>query len=276
MTKTEIQTFLEEIAAEFAALPEVSAVVLSGSRGSQFSDEHSDLDLYVYTEAEPSLAWRADLGKKFGGRANIGNNFWEPGDEWVALQSGKVVDIMYRSPAWIKQQFDRVLNRHQASVGYSTCFVYNVLHSQPLFDREGWFATLLAKAQQPYPEDLRAAVIAKNYPVLRSKLSSYLDQITLALERDDLVSINHRVIALLASYFDILFAVNRIYHPGEKRLVTHVLTSCPKRPPDFQTQVTALLSAVSPAGQADIISQVNNLLDGLDDLLIAEQLLPPV
>ena len=275
MIEHDLNILLGEVTAEFAALPEVTAVVLSGSRGGKFSDDRSDIDLYVYADAEISMVWRTDLARKFGGRANVGNNFWEPGDEWVALQTGNIVDIMYRSQAWITEQFDRVLLRHQASVGYSTCFIYNVMHAKLLFDRDGWFASLQARAEQPYPEALRGAIIAKNYPVLRTKLSSYIDQITLALIRDDFVSVNHRITALLASYFDILFAINRSYHPGEKRLVAYALANCPKRPPDFQTQVSALLSAISPAGQSDIIARVQDLLDGLDALMIAEQPISP-
>ena len=270
MIDADTQALLEAIAAEFAALPEVTAVVLAGSRGGEFCDERSDIDLYVYAEPEPSEAWRTELALKFGGQARIGNHFWESGDEWVASRTGTVVDIMYRSPAWMAAQLDRVWLQHQASVGYSTCFVHNVLHSQPLHDRDGWFASLRARAEQPYPEPLLRAIIAKNHPILRSLLSSYVHQIALALDREDQVSVNHRITALLASYFDILFAVNRMPHPGEKRLVEYVLAKCPKHPPDFQTQVNELLLAIAPTGLSDALEKVEALLDGLDALLIAE------
>jgi hypothetical protein len=180
---------------------------------------------------------------------------------------------MYRSTAWIEQQFERVLLRHQASVGYSTCFVYNVLHSQPLYDCGNWFATLRAMAGQPYPDSLRRAIVAKNYPILRMTLSSYVHQIAVALERKDSLSVSHRVVALLASYFDILFAVNRLYHPGEKRLVAYVLAKCQKHPVNFETQVNKLLSASAPSNQMDLLATTNELLDNLDELLIEEQLI---
>jgi len=275
MIESGAQALIAEITAEFARLPEVTAVVLSGSNGSGCPDAGSDIDLYVYAEHEPSQAWRGELARKLGERASIGNDFWEPGDEWIALRTGSVVDIMYRSPAWIEQQLDRVLLRHQASLGYSTCFVYNVLHSNILYDRDKWFASLRAKAEQPYPEPLRRAIVARNHPVLRSTLSSYAYQIATALQRNDLPSVNHRIAALLASYFDILFAINRSFHPGEKRLLAHVLAKCPRHPPDFATRVHGLLSAIAPAGRTDIPAGVDDLLDGLDALLIEERLIAP-
>ena len=272
MIETDLQVLPAKVAAEFALLPEVVAVVLAGSKGSALSDARSDIDLYVYATREPSITWRAELARKFGEHASVGNTFWESGDEWVVSGSGIVVDIMYRSPTWIEEQLDRVLVRHQASVSYSTCFVFNVLHSQILFDRVGWFASLQTKAAQPYPEPLRQAIVAKNHPILRRTLSSYQHQIEVALQRGDQVSVNHRITALLAGYFDILFAVNRLFHPGEKRLVAYVLAKCPKRPADFERHVNGVLHA---GAKPEVLARINDLLDGLDALLIAERLIGP-
>ena len=46
---------------------------------------------------------------------------------------------------------------------------------------------------------LRRAIVAKNWPILRRNQSSYRRQIELAIERDDAVSVHHRVTALVAS-----------------------------------------------------------------------------
>jgi hypothetical protein len=67
-------------------------------------------------------------------------------------------------------------------------------------------------------------------PVLDAIISSYEQQIQTAFLRQDIVSLNHRVAAWLSSYFDILFAANRQFHPGEKRLLAYVeqLPSAPE------------------------------------------------
>ena len=133
-----------------------------------------------------------------------------------------------------------------------------------MFDRSGWFTALQEKATQRYPEELKRAVVAKNYPILRSNISSYLHQIELALKRHDAVSVNHRAAAMLASYFDIVFAVNEQPHPGEKRLVEFAGALCPKLPSDMTEQVTAFVAALP---DNHVIERANAMLDGLDDLL---------
>jgi hypothetical protein len=72
-----------------------------------------------------------------------------------------------------------------------------------------------------YPQQLARAVVQRSLPVLGAIISSYKPQIQAAFLRQDLVSLNHPVAAWLSSYFDILFAANRRFHPGEKRLLVH-------------------------------------------------------
>jgi hypothetical protein len=260
----------EEVAAAFAARPEVVAVALAGSQAADATDERSDLDLYVYATAPIALGVRDEIAARFATRRDVGNTFWEPGDEWVDDRSGTVVDLMYRTPDWIEGQLDRVLARHEASVGYSTSFWHNVLHSVALFDRTGWYRALQERAAVPYPEPLRRAIIAKNHPILRRTLSSYRHQIELAIQRGDWVSVQHRVTALLASYFDVLFALNRLPHPGEKRLLANVRRHCSLVPAGFERRVRALVAA---GATPIVLEQVDGLVQPLDDLLAAEGLL---
>jgi predicted nucleotidyltransferase len=264
------------VAAAFAALPQVMAVAMAGSGVTGATDEQSDIDLYVYAGAPVAIADRVAIATSSAIHREIGNDFWEPGDEWIDRQTGRHVDVMYRTPAWIEEQLERVLVRHEASVGYSTCFWHNVLHSTPLFDRSGWYGDLQAMAACPYPPPLRRAIIAKNHPILRQALSSYVAQIERAVRRGDSVSIQHRVTALLASYFDILFAVNELPHPGEKRLLQLAATRCAKIPAEMEIQVNALLETSARPASPAIITLIDALLDSLEDLLADEGLIPVV
>jgi predicted nucleotidyltransferase len=273
MARTEPEaalTLARDVAARYAALPEVVAVALGGSRGTGAAGADSDVDLYVYAEPEIPLAQRAAIAWQGAARAEVGNAFFEPGDEWVDRATGVAVDVMFREPRWIEEQLDRVLLRHEASTGYSTAFWHNVRASVALFDRSGWYATLQARSAAPYPEALRRGVVARNRPLLRNNRSSYLRQIEQALARGDLVSVNHRVAAFLASWFDVLFAVNRLPHPGEKRLVELAEALCLRRPPGAAEAVRALLAAVPGPG---VVARANALADGLDALLREEGLL---
>jgi hypothetical protein len=262
------------VAATFANLPAVVAVALAGSEGAGAADERSDLDLYVYAGGPVAMTDRVAIATRFATRHEVGNDFWEPGDEWIDRQTGRHVDVMYRTPVWIEEQLERVLVRHEASVGYSTCFWHNVLHSTPLFDRSGWYRDLQASAARPYPQPLQRAIIAKNHPILRQTLSSYPAQIERAVRRGDSVSIQHRITALLASYFDVLFAINELPHPGEKRLLQIALTRCARTPPDMATQVNALLETAARPATLAVVEHIHLLLDSLDALLVAENLLP--
>jgi hypothetical protein len=252
--------YARAVAQRLAGHPGVAAVAMGGSRGARSSDLSSDFDLYVYAPTELPLEFRRALA---GSDAEIGNHFWEPGDEWIDPHTGAHLDVMYRSPDWIEDQLDRVLVRHEASIGYSTCFWYNVLHSIALFDARAWYRQLQQRARVPYPAGLQAAIVAKNWPILRTNRSSYRAQIERALAREDAVSVQHRTSALLASYFDLWFALQRQPHPGEKRLL-QCLPECD----------AALVRGVIAAPPKVLLKCIDRLLDALDARLVRGKLIP--
>jgi hypothetical protein len=246
---------------------------LGGSQAAGYASPNSDIDLYVYHRQELPVDVRAELVRACAEQMEIDNQFWEPGDEWIEAKSHIAVDVILRTPQWIEEQLDRVLVRYEASVGYSTCFWYNVLNSQTLYDRNGWYHSLQEHAQQPYPEPLRRAIIGKNFPVLRQTISSFLHQTEKAVARNDPVSINHRVANLLASYFDVLFAVNRLPHPGEKRLIEIAETRCAQRPAGMSQRIESVLRASATVSHK-VVARADLLVDGLEQLLRDEGLLP--
>src|ERR1700751_1478271 len=117
--------------------------------------------------------------------------------------------------------------------------LHTLAHGVVLMDRNGWFKALQQRVLSTYyPDGVIRAVIAKNFPTLGPIISSYEDQIESAFVRRDLVSLVHRTAAWLASYFDIVFAANRKYHPGEKRLLIKAaqLPSSPAKMADDLTE----------------------------------------
>ncbi|HML24868.1 MAG TPA: hypothetical protein PKD09_24650 [Aggregatilinea sp.] len=269
---------LQALAEALAALPDVIAVARGGSVAAGVADALSDWDLYVISTAPVPVADRRALAERFAGaeygRVEVGNPFWGPGDEWALRESGQSVDLVYWEAAWIEEQLARVLDRHEAWVGYTTCFWYTILHSEPLIDPSGWYARLQDKARQPYPEALRRAIVANNYPLLRQVRSSFRHQIESALIRQDRVSLNHRTAALLASVFDVIFAANAVPNPGEKRLLDLTIRFCPTLPHNLPVLVNRLVEAVgAPWEHQPILACIDALVDSLEVMLIGQGLL---
>lgn len=258
----------EELAALFAALPQVVAVALGGSRSSGAADLESDIDLYVYTDAVIPRAAQAALIEQSGGtaRADLDLPYWGGVNTWLDAPTGIMVDCMHFGVTWMDEQIVRVMEAHQPSMGYSTCFCRTVRQSRVLYDPHGWLAGLQARASQGYPEPLRRNIIAHNHPLLRTMMTSYLYQIKSAVRRSDSVSVNHRLAALLASYFDIVFALNLVLHPGEKRLLAFAHSECALLPVGLDGDMAAVLAAAG-AASGEVVGHLTRLLDRLDELL---------
>ncbi len=74
--------------------------------------------------------------------------------------------------------------------------------------------------------------------------ASYYEQIKKALTRNDFVSVNHRISAFLASYFDVIFALNETLHPGEKRLMNYAKENINKLLKETDTNTLKILDNI--------------------------------
>lgn len=216
---------------EFAKLPEIEAIALGGSRAGTNYDEKSDYDLYIYCTRIPEESVRKQILEKYCRYMEIGNSFWELEDD-CTLKNDIDIDILYRNIEDFSQMIYSVVNEHIAYNGYTTCMWHNLLN--------GKLKDLQDTYRIPYPDELRRNIIHKNLRLLTENLPSYDMQIKKAVARNDMVSINHRTTAFLESYFDIIFALNRLTHPGEKRIVQYLKEKAEILPDDFEENLKKL------------------------------------
>ncbi len=165
---------------------------------------------------------------------------------------------------------DHAARRHRAAPGIGRVLdlaLVHRLHSTPLFDRDGWFRGLHEETRRPYPDELRQAIISLNRPLLRISRASYRHQIALALTRDDLASVQHRVTALLASVFDIVFAANWALHPGEKRQLSQFPRLDPGGAEGVSRHVHDLIRAACNTERRSVLQAIDNLCDDVDSMI---------
>ena len=263
---------LEKISSIYSQFAEVDAILLSGSQVNDTCDKYSDYDIYIYINQELYLEKRKMAASLYSDYMEINNCFWEPEDDGFIGSVNASVDIIYRNISEIESQINKILFEYDAKVGYSTCIWSNFIQSKILFDRNGRVAQLQDKYRITYPRQLKDNIIKKNYPVLRTSMASYYYQIDKALKRNDTISVQHRTAALLASYFDILFALNEIPHPGEKKIIKILKNRAVKLPEEFEIDIEHILQD-SAFCERTLLKNIDRLLNNLDVLLEQENII---
>lgn len=262
---SEIKSVLDEIKAN----PQVVAIAIAGSRASGNGDSNSDYDVYVYSNNDNYLSEdiRNSIYSKYCKTIEVGNKYFEYEDN-VVLNCGVPADIIFRSLEMIKNIQKYVVDNCGARLGYTTAFWHTLMVSQVYYDKTGEFTEIQKKYDVPYPEQLRKNIITKNMKMLSGVLPSYDKQIKKAVQRNDVVSICHRTTAYMESYFDVIFALNRMTHPGEKRLVTICKNKCSILPKDFEENITKLYQNMYTGYDFTVLEEMyTNLKKLVDDNL---------
>lgn len=251
---------------EFSLISEVEAIALGGSRAGMNYDEKSDYDLYIYCTNIPDENIRKLILEKYCQYMEIGNSFWEFEDD-CTLKDGVNIDILYRNIEDFSQIIYSVVEEHIAYNGYTTCMWHNLLHSQILYDKNWKLTNLQNRYKVSYPDELRKNIVIKNLRLLTGNLPSYDFQIKKAIIRNDLVSVNHRITAFLESYFDIIFALNKLTHPGEKRMVQYAKKYAKFLPINFEENLNKLFqnlfidSDKAMQTLVEMIVELKNIID---------------
>lgn len=250
---------IENLFEELAALPQIEAMALGGSRAGDEFDEKSDYDLYLYCTAPIDTEVRKMILEKYCSYMEIGNSFWETEDNCV-LNNGIDIDILYRDLNDFTTQVSNVVERFQASNGYTTCMWHNLITCKIIYDSAGRLTNAKERFSVPYPTALKKNIIDRNMKLLCDAMPAYRFQIEKAIRRNDIVSIGHRTTAFMESYFDIIFAMNELTHPGEKRLVELCKKNCRILPDKFEENIQKLFS--------DLFNNSKSVINDIDEIIV--------
>ena len=254
---------VEQLFKELSLLEEVEAIALGGSRAGENYDEKSDYDVYLYVNSPISKEKRKNILKKFCSYMEIGNSFWEYEDNCV-LNNGIEIDILYRDMKDFMKGIERVVAEYHPSNSYTTCMWHNLITCKILYDKNGTLEKYKNKYTINYPKQLKENIIKRQLELIDSSMPAYPNQIKKAILRKDFVSINHRITEFLASYFDLLFAINEITHPGEKRLIQLCKKQCKILPENFEENLNSLFSHMySEENQSLLMNDIENIVNNI-------------
>ena len=246
---------VNELFKEFEMLPAVEAIALGGSRATGRNDEKSDYDVYIYISKLIDENVRKEILSKYCKYMEIGNSFWELEDD-VTLSDGIDMDIIYRGMEDFEKTISSVVFDCVAWNGYTTCLWHNLITSKIVVDKTGKLNELQKKFNIPYPQKLKENIISKGLKLLSGILPSFDMQIKKSENRGDLVSVNHRVTEFLATYFDIIFALNEMTHPGEKRMQSICSAECKLLPNNFDENLNRLFAGMFRENISGVINDI--------------------
>jgi hypothetical protein len=246
-----------------AGLPGFVALTLGGSAATGLADALSDVDLHVYWRAPLAApAERAARLEQIADAGSVEVEIMTWGREDHLRVAGRLVELVYVP---LDELLDEAAHAYGAglfSEGFSTARLFYVANGQILHDTSGELGALQTRLLAEYPEPTRQQLL-RQLPAL---LEAYVGQLRKAQGRGDLPFAVHRRASIQMVFFNLLFALNRRYHPGEKRLLIHG-DRCPRRPADMAARWSYI--ARLPADDPKLLSALESLIAALCSLIEA-------
>lgn len=255
---------VQDVFNEYARFAQVESMAIGGSRALKKNDKYSDYDVYVYCKEMIPVEDRKAVLQKYCSRMELGicNREYE---DICIMEDGVELNIIYRNTDAFLAAIAEVVEGHKAQGGYTTCMWHSLLIGRIAYDKGGKLAQAKQKYMVRYPQPLKQNIIGHNMQLIKYGMSTYLTQINIAMNRRDLISINQEVHKFLASYFDVIFAMNEKLHPGDKRLLDICVKECRILPDHFERNLRELM--LNMCKDPTAISFVNTMVLELEKVL---------
>jgi hypothetical protein len=259
------QQVLDDVVAAVADLPGFAAISLGGSAATGLADERSDLDLHIYWRAPLAApAERAARLAQIAGADGVEVDILDWGREDHVRVDGRLVELVYVPLDELRAEIEQAYGAGLITEGYTTARLFYAANGLPLYDRAGELSALRERLMAAYPEPTRRLLL-RYHPAL---LRVYLGHLRLAQSRGDLLMVQHRRYTVQMVFFNLLFALNRRYHPGEKRLLIHS-EHCTLQPADLADRWSHV--ARLAANDSRLAQALGSLIDDLCILIEVNQ-----
>jgi hypothetical protein len=225
-------------------------IAIGGSYAKGSGDSLSDVDLYLFANEVLPAARRAErvvaeLGaqarpESWGGDAPFvqgGTDFWYAGQRvecW--LRSTREVDRTLRACVGGEVRREYVV---WTVMGFLSYTALADVHSMKVVDDPHGMLTRWKAAVATYPEALRQSILDRFVPEAAFWPENF--HYRTAVQRADVIYTSAIVQQVLQALIQVVFALNRVYFPGEKRLA-HAMETLPVQPSGFACRVLELLS----------------------------------
>jgi len=256
-----------KIAPAYAANPSVQAGFVFGSVGRGFADQYSDTELGFIWSQPPSAAELQTAAQRAGASGWQFGPYEESRQAWS--EQFHVEGMKIETGHWTRETIDNivadVVERYDVSQNWlvfekqatASALQHTViLHGEDIIRR--WQNRL-----SPYPEELAVAMVQKHL-----RFSPFGSQEMLA-ERDEIPLLYENHCAIIRRLLNLLFGLNRIYHPGFK-WTRYWVEEMSITPPAFFTRSERVFQSDAVSGTHELRQLIEETFD------LVEQHLPQV
>ncbi len=270
-TRDKLLTVGQRISNSLSDYPEVTAILITGSTALGHVDERSDIDIIVITRSTIMPACErssrlSTLGHSWQWDILTGNAIFGERADKDGVVDNKQVTVCYQTVPVVSETVSEVLNNGALSTAYMPFRPYTLIALLQrcilLVDKDDLVAGWRSQSRH-YPPCLKQNIQQAFMPSLQEAT----DELVATAERKlgalgFLFHLNHAVDALLS----LLYALNEVYDPAERRAQLVILPTLQQVPHDFINQLTDILEGpFDPIGALQRAYQFRQLVQEVLD-----------